>query len=678
MAILRRDGAPADPALARAALEAQRARGPEARRVWSEGPAAIGHGLLATTPEDDLAPQPFSAAGGAVVVALDGRLDNTAELAEATGLRESGTSDVELVAAAYAKWGATFAHRLLGDFAIVLWDARRREMLCARDPLASRPLYVRADHRVVLCASEPRALFRAAARATGAIAPTGAGSATGTGEIAEAGDARQPRFDAEAGDARQPRFDAEAGDAPQASFDAMALLLAERYVERRFTLIRGVEAILPGGTLVLSADRGDARTIPPSWPGPLHASPLRSAGEHEEALRATLREAVRARLRAKGRVAIHVSGGLDSSAVAALAVEITRARGEAPPLLVRCVFPGLSCDESEMSQAVADHLGLPIESVEMPGDLADFAPDPRPDRPWENPIAMMLVRMSARTNALGARVTLTGAGSDQLLFPTGLEIQGALLRGDARRALDLAGILVSPLDPAAYARLLRDGVGRALPTPVRRAIRRLRGKDDGLPAWMTEAARGAVRRSEEAAAASRRHLGFPGPAAAPSTRRLGSPSPAARQLVMRIAGDADYAYSMVLADRIAGASSADMRHPFFDRRVIDLLLSFLDDVRSAGPPPKALLRRAMGTALPEVVRERRSAAEFSVLVRRALVLPYGERLAAIVRDGRLTGAGLIDGPRAAEAILRARTDDATIREVMMLASLEMWLRSLDP
>jgi asparagine synthase (glutamine-hydrolysing) len=134
----------------------------------------------------------------------------------------------------------------------------------------------------------------------------------------------------------------------------------------------------------------------------------------------------------------------------------------------------------------------------------------------------------------------------------------------------------------------------------------------------------------------------------------------------------------VLADRIAAGVSADMRHPFFDRRVIDLLLSFPDEVRSAAPPPKALLRRAMGASLPAVVRDRSSAAEFSVLVRKALVEPHGERLAAMVRTGRLADAGLIDGAAAAAAIHRARTEDDTIREVMMLAWLEMWLRALDP
>ncbi|MFO0589471.1 MAG: asparagine synthase-related protein [Polyangiaceae bacterium] len=619
-ALLHLSGGSADPDAVRSALEAQAPRGPEARRTWAEGPIALGHGMLATTPEDDFAPQPFVTRDGSAVVLLDGRIDNRDEIAQITGVREDRAADVELVAAAYARFGDRFAQQLLGDFAVIVWDARRREMLCAKDPLASRSLYVRATKEAIRCASEPLALFA--------------------------------------------KGFAEADARPRPRFDSMARLLVEQHVEERATMLEDVETIPAGGTRIFGAD-GRSRSIAPAWPRGVAPSRLRTAAEHEEALRAALIEAVRVRMRAKGRVAIHVSGGLDSSSVAALAAEIARGRGEAPPLLVRCVFPGLSCDESEMSQAVADHVGLPIESVTMPGDPADFAPAPSRGRPYEHPISMMLVRLMTRTNELGARVTLTGAGSDQFLFPTGLEMQGALRRGDVVRALAIAGVTSAPLSPRSYVKLAREGVMRALPIAWRRAVRRWRGLGDGLPTWMTEAARAAVRRSWEPAPSRVADLDFP--------------SPASRDLASRIAGNVDYSYSLVMADRIAGHCSAEMRHPFFDPRVIDLLLSFPDDVRSAGPPPKLLLRRAMGPALPEVVRDRRSAAEFSVLVRRALVEPHGETLAAMLRHGRLVEEGLVDGAGAAAAVDRARTEDGeAIRDVMMLAWLEMWLREATP
>ena len=612
--LFQRDGAPVDAAGAVArALEAQEARGPDARRVWSGDGVAIGHGLLATTPEDDLAPQPLCAEGG-LVVALDGRLDNRVELAAALGVAERGASDAALAAAAHARWGEAFDEHLIGDFAVVVWDARRRALVGARDVVGARPLYYRESRGALVCGSSPWALFAAT------------------------------------------------GEAPIPSFEAMALFLVERQVERPETLFEGVRALVPGGSLRATA--GATYVAGSDWPAPVRRSGLRSARERTEALGATLREAVRARMRARGPVAVHVSGGIDSSSVAALAAGIAREGGEEPPMLVRCVFPGLACDESAFSQAVADHVGLPIASVTMPGELGEYLPDAAslPRGALENPVSHMLTGMIDLALGRGARVTLTGAGSDQFLQPTGLELASVLLRGDVRGALVMSGVAGAPLSAGAYARLLRKGVARALPERLRRTVRGLRRREEGAPAWMTARARQVVRGAGEPWADEARVF----------------PSPAVRRLAARLAWDADDAYSLVLADRIAAARGAELRHPFFDRRVIELLLSFPDEERAASPPEKVLLRRAMGGALPRAVAERTSAAEFSPFVHAALVEPHAERLAALIRSGRLADEGLVDPDAAADRVLSARTDAEALREVVSLLSLELWLRQVRP
>jgi asparagine synthase (glutamine-hydrolysing) len=612
-----RDGAPADASGAvTRALTAMRDRGPDARRVWSADPdgVAVGHGLLATTPEDDLAPQPHCAEGGGLVVALDGRLDNRRELSAALGVPEAGTTDAALVAAAHARWGEAFDEHLIGDFAVVLWDARRRALVAARDVVGGRPLYYRESRGALACASSPWALFAATS------------------------------------------------EAPAPSFEAMALFLVERMVERPHTLFEGVRALVPGGSLRATA--GAAYVSAAAWPAPVRRSELRGAREREEALRETLREAVRARLRARGPVAVHVSGGIDSSSVAAIAVSVAREEGRSPPVLVRCVFPGLACDESAYSQAVADHLGLPIETVTMPGDVQGYLPDAAslPRGRFENPVSHMLTEMIDRARERGARVTLTGAGSDQLLQPTGLELASVIARGDVGGALALSGIAGAPLSAEGYRRLLRRGLARALPERVRRAVRAARGKVAGPPAWMTPRARRVVDEAGDP------HLDDP----------RAFPSPAVRRLAARLAWDADYSYSITLADQIAAAKGAELRHPFFDRRVIDLLLSFPDEERAAAPPEKVLLRRAMGSALPQAVAERTSAAEFSPFVTAALVEPHAEAVAALIRRGRLADEGLVDPNAAADVVLSARSRPETLREVVTLLSLELWLRQVRP
>lgn len=613
-ALFHRDGAPADAGPVKRMLDAQRERGPDAQRVVCAGEVALGHGLLATTPEDNLAEQPFRSGDGALVIALDGRIDDRDEIAGALGAALRGAPDVEVVAAAYAAWGAGFTERLLGDFAVIVWDARRRELVLGRDPVGARPLYHRDDGRTIRCASHPSALF------------------AGT----------------------------EARPAP--SFEAMALFLAERYVERSGTLIQGVKALPPGATLRIGAT--SSRVSAWSWPAVRSPLKLRSPAEYEERLAGTLRAAVRDRMRAAGPIAAHVSGGLDSSSVASIAAGVARERGEAAPLLVRCVFPGLACDESAFSQAVADHLGLPITSVAMPGDLAPYAPDPEraPRLHLANPVSRMLVRAIEAMKERGARVTLTGAGSDQLLQPTGFELADAIGRGDGRAVLRWSGLRDAPLSLAPFRRIVRMGLGRMLPDRARSAVRALLGRRDALPSWMTPAA----------ALAARDGAPSLDPALAAAFPRL-----PARRLVTQLAWDADYSFSLVLADQIAAAHGAELRHPFFDRRVIELLLSFPDEERADGPPPKALLRRAMRGLLPATVAERASAAEFSPLVRAALVEPHGERLAALLARGRLGDLGLVDPAAAAATVEKARRGDGDVlREVVTLAALELWARQL--
>lgn len=613
-AIFHRDGAPADAADVERMLAAQRERGPDTQRVLCSGAVALGHGLLATTPEDRLAPQPFSADGGALVVTLDGRIDNRDEIADALDPALRGAPDVQVVAAAYSAWDAGFTAQLLGDFAVIVWDARRRELVLARDAVGTRPLYHRDDGRAIRCASHPEALF------------------------------------------------AGTKDRPAPSFEAMALFLAERHVERAGTLLRGVEALAPGATLRIGAST--SRRTAWTWPPAVRPLRLGSPIEYEERLTTTLRAAVRARLRAEGPIAAHVSGGLDSSAIASLATHLTREQGTAAPMLVRCTFPGLACDESPYSQAVADHLGLPITDVTMPGDLAAFAPEPAraPRLHLANPVSHMLVRTIEAAKAHGARVTLTGAGSDQLLQPTGFELADALLRGDVRAVLRWSGIREAPLSFAPYRRLLRQGVGRAMPERVRTAARSLLGRRAALPSWMTPAAVEAARSSAP----------LLDPELAATFPRL-----PARRLVTQLAWDADYSYSLVLAGEVAAAHGAELRHPFFDRRVIELLLSFPAEVRADTPPPKALLRRAMRGLLPERVVARESPAEFSPLVQTTLVDAHGERLAELITRGRLVDLGLVIPDAAAATIAQARRGDAEVlREVVSLAALEIWLRQL--
>src|SRR5690606_14493696 len=126
-------------------LNAMRARlahrGPDGDGAWTSGPAALAYTHLITTPESVNETQPVVAPGGALALVADARLDNRAEVLAALGQPDTGQPDSAVLLAAYACWGEAALERLVGDFALAVWDATRRQLVLARDPMGVRPLY---------------------------------------------------------------------------------------------------------------------------------------------------------------------------------------------------------------------------------------------------------------------------------------------------------------------------------------------------------------------------------------------------------------------------------------------------------------------------------------------------------------------------------------------------------
>jgi asparagine synthase (glutamine-hydrolysing) len=138
-------------------LSAAAHRGPHGRAAWVSGPAGIGHLYLDSGLLRPRSAQPLVSDDGLLVLGLDGRLDNRGELAAALGIRQpdvDGWSDADLVLAAYTAFGESCAARLLGDFAFVLWDGKRGQLMAARDALGTRTLFYYWDGAILLVASE--------------------------------------------------------------------------------------------------------------------------------------------------------------------------------------------------------------------------------------------------------------------------------------------------------------------------------------------------------------------------------------------------------------------------------------------------------------------------------------------------------------------------------------------
>jgi asparagine synthase (glutamine-hydrolysing) len=279
-AIYNRDESAVAPDLAAGMLEAMSDWQPDARNVSVEGPVALGHAMLWNTPESQRERLPAHA--GCAAITSDARLDGREELAAALGIpisRLSDFGDSDLILAAYRRWGARCTEHLLGDFVFVIWDSGKRELFCARDHLGIRQLYFCARDGVFLASNDIRSLLSHPAT---------------SGRINE---------------------------------DAVADFLVNWGLEdEQSTFFSDINKLPPAHTLTVSAIgiRKACYWCAADSP-PVHFSDGR---DYPARLRELLELAVRDRLRSAYPVSSHLSGGLDSSAIAVIAARTLREHGQ--------------------------------------------------------------------------------------------------------------------------------------------------------------------------------------------------------------------------------------------------------------------------------------------------------------------------------------------------------------
>ncbi|XVS68065.1 asparagine synthase (glutamine-hydrolyzing) [Actinosynnema sp. CA-299493] len=142
-------------------------RGPDAEGLWTDRHVALGHRRLAVIDIEGgtqpmASPEPGPDGNPVAVLSYSGEVYNFAELRaelEGAGHRFRTRSDTEVVLRSYLQWGADFVTRLTGMFAFALWDSRRQELLLVRDRLGVKPLFFHPTPGGVLFGSEPKAIL---------------------------------------------------------------------------------------------------------------------------------------------------------------------------------------------------------------------------------------------------------------------------------------------------------------------------------------------------------------------------------------------------------------------------------------------------------------------------------------------------------------------------------------
>jgi asparagine synthase (glutamine-hydrolysing) len=343
-------------------------RGPDDSGFYSRPGVFLGHRRLSIV---DLAGglQPMTNETGRVWIFFNGEIFNHADLRpalEAAGHRYRTRSDTETILHAYEQYGAGCAERLRGMFAFAIWDEDSATLFCARDRLGIKPYYYFYDGKTFAFASEIKALLA------------------------------HPAISAEFEDSLLPEH------------------LAFGYVSSEQTLFRGIRKLMPGHHLTLRRREGGGPKIERYWDVPApEQQESRSDEDWISDCRARFEEAVRTRLMSDVPLGVFLSGGVDSSAIAAMVTKLT------PGDRLKTFSVGYAeaqYSELGFARQVSELIGS--EHREVSVGMEDFF-DSLPNLVWHEdepitwPSSVSLYHVSKLASS-HVKVVLTGEGSDEL------------------------------------------------------------------------------------------------------------------------------------------------------------------------------------------------------------------------------------------------------------------------
>ncbi len=528
-------------------------RGPDGESTWTGAGAALGYQALQIGPDSTHENRPFQYGRDGSVLVADARIDNQpellAELGREAALRGS-PSDAALILAAYRKWDAEAPARLIGDFAFAIWDQERRRVVAARDPMAMRPLYYRHEAGRLLFGSEVKQILAA-------------------------------------------------DDVPRRIDETtVAAFLAGDFGPAEWTFYEGIRQLPPAHVLVV--DEHGAR-VSRYWDAE-PARQIRYADESEYAthLFELLSESVAARLRGTQPVGLFLSGGMDSTSVAATAGWLMK-QGHprvAPLHTYSWAFPTLAeCDERHISSGLVGHYGLPSRDIdaEAAAPLSDYPlHGPDADDPYVGVYQPLLEATLAAARDDGVRLMMSGERGDLSMGDYIYDYPGLFWRGQWRTLLQelrmqagwknasVAAMLNMFLLRPARASVWPPGRAEWAREPLRRGYRHYR-KRPVSPPWL---------RPEFAAATDLDEILRRRPEQAEFRPLVRHKRYASIFAPMHIRG-------MVWSDRTQARFGIGFADPWSDRRIAEFALAVPQRVLNRTGDNKRLVRRAMDGVMPE-------------------------------------------------------------------------------
>jgi asparagine synthase (glutamine-hydrolysing) len=372
------DHRPANPEILKAMTSTIAHRGPDADGQWIEGETALGHRRLSIIDVSGGA-QPMANEDDTIWVTYNGEIYNEPKLRSeliSCGHTFRNDSDTECLVHLYEDHGPEFVRFLNGMFAFAIWDKRNRRLMLARDRMGQKPLYWhRTADGTILFASEPKAILA------------------------------------------HPDY------SRSIDRDSLARYFFYEYFPWDTSIWSGIRKLRPGHLLVAENGRIDIRQY---WSPEFTGTDVPNEARSQSAMDRlpgefwkNFRDAVDRHRRADVPLGVFLSGGVDSSAVAAALVEL---QGPDKVSTFSIGFDEKSFDESSHSRAVAQHLGTRHNErifgvdtlIDMISEVAQWCDEPFGDA------SLLPTNLLSRFAREQVTVALGGDGADELMagYPT--------------------------------------------------------------------------------------------------------------------------------------------------------------------------------------------------------------------------------------------------------------------
>lgn len=570
-------------------------RGPDDRGVWSDAESGIALGFrrLAIIDLTPTGRQPMQSSDGRFIISFNGEIYNYQDLRKELaqlGRQFKGGSDTEVMLEGFSEWGVeSTLQKLIGMFAIALWDCRDRRLWLARDRLGIKPLYYARSGPVFLFGSELKAL--------------------------------------------RPHPDW----VPKLNRQALGHYLRFNYVPDPATIFQATHKLGPGNLLRL--DNGASEpVITRFWDFRDCITQDRIERSDDDAVAQAeelLSDAVSRRMVADVPLGALLSGGIDSSLVTAL----MQANSDQPVRTFTIGFETEGYNEAEAAAAVARHLGTDhTEMILSPKNARDLIPDlPHYfDEPFADSSALptWLVSRMARDHVT---VALSGDGGDETFFGYNryqaapqMWAKAHRLPGFARKA---TGGILKTVPTTAWDRLaalLPDKNRPQLAGDKAHKIARLFNADNTDAVYRALVSHWAEA-EKMAGATSPFAMPFDEAAIPDFTERM-----AANDTLTYLPGDI-----LTKVDRASMATSLEARVPLLDHRVVEFAWSLPLHQKLRNGQGKWVLRQVLDRYVPKSLIDRPKSG-FAVPLADWLRDPIKDWAADLLDPVRLTQQGWID------------------------------------